>query len=223
MLNIVISLVIGLALLVIGYGVAVVLETILKRAFDRSRIEDKLKQKGMSGALMGFSLSGIITGLVKWIVFLWFMVSAISVIENAFLVFKEGAAEPVLTNFLVTFVNFLPALLQGIVILIVGFLVADYLAGAIRTGMKSQANIVAAAVKIIVIYFTVTIALSNPVYGINIGIITDIFNYLVMAVSVGLGGGIAIALGLGLKDSVSRIAKKHEVSTERALVGKIRR
>ena len=40
--NIVISLIIGLALLVIGYGVAVVLETILKRAFERSKIEEKL-------------------------------------------------------------------------------------------------------------------------------------------------------------------------------------
>ncbi|MFC2174725.1 hypothetical protein ACFLQ2_02535 [archaeon] len=222
-MNIVISLVIGLALLVVGYGVAVVLETILKRAFERSKIEEKLKQHGMSGALMGFSLSGIITGLIKWIVFLWFMVSAISVIENAFLVFKEGAASPVLTNFLVSFVNFLPALLQGIVILIVGFLVADYLASAIRTGMKTQANVVAAAVKVIVIYFTVTIALSNPAYGINVGIITEIFNFLVMAVSIGIGGGIAIAMGLGLKDSVSRIAKKHENSTERALLGTIKK
>lgn len=221
--NIVISLIIGLALLVIGYGVAVVIETILKRAFERSRIEEKLKEQGLSGALLGFSLSGIITGLIKWIVFLWFLVSAISVIENAFLVYKEGAATPVLTSFLVSFVNFLPALLQGIIVLIVGFLLADYLAGAVRKGMKVQANTVAAAVKVIVVYFAVTIALSNPAYGINVGIITTIFNYFVLAVAVGLGGGIAIALGLGLKDSISRVAKKHEHGMEKALVGRIKK
>ena len=71
--NIVISLIIGLALLVIGYGVAVVLESILRRAFERSKIEEKLKEHGLNNALMGFSLSGIVTGLIKWIVFLWFV------------------------------------------------------------------------------------------------------------------------------------------------------
>ena len=221
--NIVISLIIGLALLVIGYGVAVVLETILKRAFERSKIEEKLKEKGLNNALMGFSLSGIVTGLIKWIVFLWFLVAAINVIEEAFLVYKAGTATPVLTSFLTAFVNFLPALLQGIIVLIVGFLLADYLAGAVRKGLRVQANTVATAVKIIVIYFTVTIALSNPAYGINVAIITNLFNYFVMAAAIGLGGGLAIAFGLGLKDSVSRVAKKHEHGMEKALVGRIKK
>ena len=137
--------------------------------------------------------------------------------------YKGGVATPVLTSFLVTFVNFLPALLQGIIVLIAGFLLADYAANAVRKGMKTQANLVAAAVKLIIVYFTVTIALSNPAYGINIGIITEIFNYFVMAVAFGLGGGIALALGLGLKDSISRVAKKHETGMERALVGKIKK
>jgi len=221
--NIVMSLIIGLALLVIGYGVAVVVETILKRAFERSKIEEKLKEQGLNNALLGFSLSGIITGLIKWIIFLWFLVSAISVVENAFIAYKGGMAVPVLTNFLVSFVNFLPALLQGILVLIIGFLLADYIAGAIRKGISVQANTIATATKLIVIYFTVTIALSNPAYGIDISIITEIFNYLVLAVSLGLGGGIAIALGLGLKDSISRVAKKHETAMERALVGKVKK
>ncbi len=221
--NIVISLIIGLALLVIGYGVAVIVEEILKRAFERSKLEEKLKEQGLSNALLGFSLSGIITGIIKWIIFLWFLVSAVSVVENAFIAYKGAAATPVLTNFLVSFVNFLPPLLQGILILITGFLLADYIAGAIRKSIAVQANTIAIATKAVVIYFTVTIALSNPAYGIDVSIITEIFNYLVLAASLGLGGGIAIALGLGMKDSISRMAKKHEAAMERALIGKVKK
>ena len=221
--HVVMSLIIGLGWLVLGYGIAVVVETILRRAFERSKIEEKLKEQGLSNALFGFSLSGIITGLTKWIVFLWFLAAAISEVENTFISLKGSASTPVLTNFFVSFGYFLPTLLWSILIIITGLLLADYIAGAIRKGVSVQANTIAAAVKIVVIYFTVTIALSNPVYGIDIGIITEIFNYLVKGIALGIGGGIAIALGLGLKDSVSRMAKKHESAMERALVGKVKK
>jgi len=217
------SLIIGLGWLVIGYGIAVVVETILKRAFERSKIEEKLKEQGLSNALLGFSLSGLITGLIKWIIFLWFLAAAISEVENTFISLKGSSATPVLTNFFVSFGYFLPTLLWSILVLMAGLLLADYIAGAIRKGVSVQANTIAAAVKIIVIYFTVTIALSNPAYGIDVSIITEIFNYLVMGISIGIGGGIAIALGLGMKDSISRMAKKHESAMERALIGKVKK
>ncbi|MCK4328116.1 MAG: hypothetical protein KAW41_06675 [Candidatus Diapherotrites archaeon] len=223
MLDVVISLVIGLGWLVIGYVVAVILETVLKRAFTRSGMDEKLTARGMGGALIGLTLSGFITGIVKWTVFLMFLAASVNVIEKALLAVSGGIAQPILAPFLSNLAGYIVPFFQGIVILIAGFLLADYLANGIRTGMKTQANVLAAAVKIIVIYFTVTIALSHEAFNIDITIITDVFQYLVMAVALGVGGGTAIALGLGLKDSVSRIAKKHEASTERALMGKIKR
>ena len=223
LLDVVISLLIGLGWLVVGYVLAILLETILKRVFVRSKIDEKLAQRGMGSALLGLSLSGFITGLLKWTVFLLFVTASVNVIERAFLAVSEGVSQPVIAPFLTGFTNAILPMFQGIAMLIAGFLLAEYLANGIRTGVKTQANVLAATVKILVIYFTVTMTLSLSVFNIDISIITNVFQSFVTAVSIGLGGGIALAMGLGLKDSISRIAKKHESSTERALLGKIKK
>jgi len=218
-LNIIVSLIAGLFVLVIGYAVAVVVEAILKKSFTKAKVEEKLKEHNLQNALLGFTLTGLLTGLIKWIVFLWFLVSAVSIIESAF---TFGRTTTVLTAFLIDFVAFLPSLLQGILILVAGFLIAEFLRAKVREGMKLQAQTLSSAVWIVAIYFTVTIALSNPAYGINVGIITQIFNYFILAVALGLGGGMAIAIGLGLKDSIARIAKKHEHGIEKAVATKMK-
>ncbi|MCD6522686.1 MAG: hypothetical protein J7K68_02970 [Candidatus Diapherotrites archaeon] len=219
--NIIIGLVLGLVWLVAGYIIAIAVETVLVKSFEKARIEKKIKEMGLEHALLGFTLTGLVTGIIKWIVFLWFFVAAVSVIESSFLFFRPGAT-PVLTNILVGFIAFLPVLLQGILILGIGLLVADFLRIKIKKGLKFQANVISAIVWVIVVYFTVTIALSNPAYGIDVSVITEIFNYFILALALGLGGGLAIALGLGLKDSIARIAKRHEVSIERAVATKMK-
>jgi len=219
--NIIIGLVLGLVWLVAGYIIAIAVETVLVKSFEKARIEKKIKEMGLEHALLGFTLTGLVTGIIKWIVFLWFFVAAVSVIESSFLFFRPGAT-PVLTNILVDFIAFLPVLLQGILILGIGLLVADFLRIKIKKGLKFQANVISAIVWVIVVYFTVTIALSNPAYGIDVSVITEIFNYFILALALGLGGGLAIALGLGLKDSIARIAKRHEVSIERAVATKMK-
>lgn len=219
--KIIIGLVLGLVWLVGGYIIALAVETVLLKSFEKAKVEKKIKEKGLENALLGFTLTSLVTGIIKWIIFLWFFVAAVSVIENSFLFFRPGAV-PVLTNILLGFVAFLPALLQGVLILIIGLLVADFLRVRIKKALKFQANTISAIVWLIVVYFTVTMALSNPAYNINVGIITEIFNYFILAIALGLGGGLAIALGLGLKDSVARIAKRHEASIERAVATKMK-
>jgi len=212
------SVVVGLAVLVVGYAVAVVVESILRKAFAKAELEKKIKDKKLSHALLGFTFTGIIVGLIKWIVFLWFLTSAVGIMENSFLSFRAGA-EPVLTNFLVKFAGFLPVLLEGVIILVIGLLIAEYLSTRIKAGVRFQAGTISLAVKALIIYFTVVTLLSNPVYGLDVGVITTIFNYLVLSGALGIGGGIAIAVGLGMKDSVSRLSKKHERGFEKTILG----
>lgn len=219
LMNLLVNLVLGVVLIVVGYGIAVVIEAILRRSLSKMNLEEKMEEHGLGDALFGFSLKGIVTGLVKWIIFLWFLVSAVNIIELGF-ISVTPQAEPVLTEFLRGLVQFLPALLEGVLILIVGFLIADYLAGKVREGISTYSKIIGTGVKVLAIYFTVTIALSNPYYNINIAIITEIFEYFVLAIAIGLGGGLALALGLGLKDTVKKIGKKHERNVEKFLAGK---
>ncbi len=219
LINLVTSLVLGIALIAVGYGIAVIVKTVLERALEKIDIEERMEERGLENALFGFSLEGVITGLVKWIIFLWFLVSAVNIIETGF-ISATPQTKPVLTNFLIGLVQFLPSLLEGMLIIIVGLLAADYLATKVREGIQTYSKPIAAGVRALAIYFTVTIALSNPNYNINVQIITQIFEYFVLAIAIGIGGGLALSIGLGLKDTVRKVARKHERSLEKFLAGK---
>ena len=104
LVNIVVSLVLGLAVLLIGYWIAILIETVIRKDFAKIEVEKKLKEKKLHDALLGFTLTGVIAGLVKWIVFLWFLVGAVSMVEGAFLIFRPGA-QPVLTILLTDFLK----------------------------------------------------------------------------------------------------------------------
>jgi len=214
------GLLLGLLTLVAGYIVALIIEKILRASFKKAQVEQKLSQLKLQNAIPGFTFSGLITGLVKWTVFLWFVTWSVSLIESSLQVTGLGV-KPVLTTFMTDFTTFLPTLLQAILVLLVGFLLADYLATKVRAGLKVQSKTISAAVKVIVVYFSLITALS--MLSIPVDAITNIFNNLVQALSWGLGAGLALALGLGLKDSVARISKKHEVAFERSVVNTARK
>ena len=199
--------------LTVGYIVAVIIETVLKKAFVKAKVEETMAEHGLSGALLGFTLSGLITAFVKWIVFLWFIVKAVSVLEHGI------NTQPVLTDILLKFVTFLPEILKGVVVLIVGLLLADFVATKAREGVKFHGKSVGLIFKIIIVYFTIVIVLSNPAYGIDTKLLTTVFEYLALGVALGIAGALTLAFGLGMKDSIGRISKKHERELEHLLTG----
>jgi len=225
LVNLMINIVFAFVILFFGYMVALAIEAVLKKMFAKARVEEVMTEHGLSGALLGFTLSGLVTGIMKWIVFLWFLVWAVNRIESALapIVLSEtgvnvSPASFVLTGpqgFLTQFVNFLPAVLQGLILLIIGLLVADFIAAKAKEGIRFHGKTIGLVVKIIILYFTVVIVLSNPVYGIDPDILTTSFNNLTLGVSLGIAGAIALGFGLGLKDSVGRIAKKYETPLEK--------
>jgi hypothetical protein len=225
LVQLMVNIIFAFVILFFGYMVALAIEAVLKKMFAKARVEEVMAEHGLSGALLGFTLSGLVTAIMKWIVFLWFLVWAINMIERALapMVITEAGAKVsdylVLTGadgFLTKFVNFLPELLKGVILLVIGLLIADFIAAKAREGMRSHGKSVGLVIKVLIVYFTAIMVLSNPAYGID----TTIFNYLTMGVSLGVAGAIALALGLGLKDSIAHIAKKNEDHIEKLFVSK---
>ncbi|MCD4739783.1 hypothetical protein K8R43_01175 [archaeon] len=202
-------------LLVLGYILAVAVEIVLKKMFRRAKIEDVISEHGLSGALLGFTLSGIITTIVKWTIFLAILALAVGLMEGAI----NPDSTPVLTEFIVGFVNFLPAVLKGLVILVVGFLLADLIAARAKEGIHFHAKSMGLVAKLIVIYFTVVIVLSIPEYGLETRLLSTVFEYLALGVSLGVAGAMTLGVGLGFKDSIGRIAKKQERGIETFFFG----
>jgi len=140
----------------------------------------------------GFEVSSIFPLIVSWIIYLWFIRSAVGIL-----------GVPELTLFLAEILDFLPKLLKGMIVILVGYLLAKYVQGQIIATKAEYSEFIGR----VIFFFTIIIAidLALPLVGIQSQVIDGII--LILFGSVGIG--LAIALGLGLKETVAKIAKKY--------------
>lgn len=113
---------------------------------------------------------------------------------------------PVLSELLATFAGYIPALIAGLVILVVGVLVAEYAGEIAAESTPSNVSAVASgAVRLFVYYITITLALGA--IGIETAILMNFFTVFVAALfgalALALAIGIGVSVGLGSKDYVA--------------------
>ncbi len=140
----------------------------------------------------GFEVSSVFPLIVSWIIYLWFIRSAVGIV-----------GVPELTLFFAEILVFLPKLLEAMIVILVGYLLAKYVQGQVIATKAEYSEFMGR----IIFFFTIIIAidLALPLVGIQSQVIDGII--LILFGSVGIG--IAIALGLGLKDTVAKLAKKY--------------
>jgi asparagine N-glycosylation enzyme membrane subunit Stt3 len=110
---------------------------------------------------------------------------------------------PVLTEFVGQVLSFIPRLLEGMIIIIIGYVLAKYVQGQVIATKVEYSELIGRIIFFLTIIIVISLAL--PFFGIDPSLINNII--LILVGSVGLG--IAIALGLGLKDTIARLAKKY--------------
>ena len=190
--------VVVLIFLGIGYVIARFLASLVKRGLWESKLERKLAQKGLDDALAGFTITDILVTLVKVATFAIFMGVAADVTNLGFL------------NTVITwFLGYLPSLVEGILIIVVALLGADYVTDRLRKAKELPfPGTLSTLAKLFVGYTALVIALPLILPGSDVEILRTFFTLLVgaFALAVGLGG--AIALGLGMKDTVDSVAKE---------------
>ena len=115
----------------------------------------------------------------------------------------------ILTHYMKMVVEYLPSLIAGIVILIFGLMIADFIGDAItavgREAKIEYASLVSLAVRGVLYLVVIIIGLSTMKIDVSI------LNVVVTAISWGVAGaialGVGLALGFGLKDYVARKAE----------------
>jgi len=92
--------------------------------------------------------------------------------------------------------RYLPSVIGGLLILLVGFVIAGYVSRALKDddvlGAKSFTPLIALVARGVVYFVSVTLALDA--FGYN----TVILNTMAQAVAIGLGLGIALAIGISV-------------------------
>lgn len=184
------NLISAIVLLVIGLVVGKIIGRVVQEILDRVRLDYYVSETHKPA----LSLSGLFSVIARWWIYLAFISAALS---------REVLGISSLAIWVTQVNEFIPRIIGAAVILVVGYILAEYIKGHIRKTNTLYGVLVGKVLFFFVLY--VSIALALPILGISATLISNIL--LVIIASIGLG--VAIALGLGLKDAVADVSKRY--------------
>jgi len=190
----------AIIILIIGWAVGRLLGAAISRLLDKAGVDDALRKTSVGKAIerAGVPTPRFFDILVRVFIYLIAVFAAVNVLQIE-----------VLTYYMKMVVEYLPSLIAGIVILIFGLMIADFIGDAItavgREAKIEYASLASLAVRGVLYLVVIIIGLST------MGIDVSILNVVVTAISWGVAGaialGVGLALGFGLKDYVAKKAE----------------
>ena len=190
----------AILILVIGYIVAWVLSRIVGGVLSRAKFDQWVLHKtNMSRIIGDFRLSHFLELITKWYVFILFLPAAANVINL-------GSVQ----NFLLDVALWIPQVILGVIIGLIGIMAADYVSVKIEETRAKAASVIATAAKTIILIFTAIIVLDQ------IGVRVDIAANSVLIILSGIMLGLALMFGIGFglamqseaKSMISKLKKK---------------
>ncbi len=191
----------------VGVFVASILGKILRHFFERVKMEGFLKLHGVHDAFLGFSFTNIAVALLELYVIIAFLGIAADVVSVPMLYLLSAQAT-----------SYLPSLVQGVVIMIVGLMAGHYITDRMKTSKKIPfANTVAIVVYLFIAYNALVIAMPLLLPAADPSLLVWSFLVVLGALAFGVGLGAAIAIGLGMKGAVADVAKKRRKEFDKIL------
>lgn len=175
-------------LLAIGLIIGKVAGRVVKEILTRIKIDNYVHHKDK----MAFRLSDVFSVIAKWYIYLVF-------IQQASIFLGVDA----IMEFVNSIISFLPGLIEASLIIIVGFVLAEYVKDRIIAAKTMYADIIGKTIFFLLIYLSIALAL--PFVGINANLVNSILLILIGSIGIGL----AIAIGFGLKDVIADMARKY--------------
>jgi len=177
------SLLVALIVLVVGWFIAGFLARLIARGLNAIGLERAVERSGIgrfieqSGAR--WTMSEFIAALIKWSIFLIFIQAAASLVGM-----------PQITTIINSVILFIPKLIVALAIIVIGSLIAKFVAGLVRGSLAEMevgsAGLFAKLAKYAIIGFAIVAAFNQ------IGVAQTLVNTLL----IGLIGSLALALGL---------------------------
>lgn len=201
----------AILVLLVGWAVGIFLGKVVRRVLERTDLDRRIVGTPI-GRMMGeteTAVSHFLGKLAKWFIYLLAVLAAVDVL-----------AIPMLSQWMSMAVAYLPAFIAGLLIIIIGFILADFVGDVIeRTRAATRmryTNWFADGVRIFLYFLVIAIGLDTM--GVNVG-----FLYIFAgAVAVGLGLGIALAVGIGfgwgsrqyIEDNIDQWARRAREGAE---------
>jgi small-conductance mechanosensitive channel len=191
----------AIIILIIGWIVGRVAGGVVSKLLQKTGADEAIAKTGVGETLKGtgMSITGLVSSLVKWFFYLIFILAAVSVLNI-----------PVFTNFVNQVVLYIPNLIAGALVLLVGLLAINFLMNWFEGMMKAEniafASIISMALKALFSIVVIVIALDQ--LKISTGIIYTFLVPLAWGFGIGLAIAIGISFGVGGKDVVADYLRK---------------
>lgn len=184
----------ALIIFLIGWLVAILIKKAIVRILNILRIDSIAEQAKIADFLsrggVKHTLSEIIGTIIYWVILWGVLISSLNML-----------ALTGVSGFLDKILAYVPHVIGAIMILIVGIFISAFVASATRTAVAniglSQVNLLSKFAQVMIIIFTILIALDELKIGT---VLTSAMNIVLGAV----GLGVALAFGLGCKDIAAR-------------------
>lgn len=181
-------------ILVIGWLIAKVLQQLVTRGLKAIQLDNISEKGGLADILakgeIRYTLSELIGVIVYWLGMLIVIVTAVNAIGLT-----------VAAELLDKIVLYIPNVIAGIFILVIGMFLATFVAGLVRTTAANagvgQAKGLAQITQVVIIIFAIIIALDQFIR-------TEVLKSSLSIILAATGLGLALAFGLGCKDIAGR-------------------
>jgi len=202
------AIIAALIILLIGWFAGRIAGKIIGKIIEKVRLGDAVDKTVIGDAIKtsGMTTAGFFEVLVRWFIYIIFIMAAINVLNL-----------PMLTDFMNQLVLYIPHLIAGIFVLIVGLVlvnfVMDWVGEQITSREVAFGDLISPILTALFSLLVVVLALDQMLIDTTI-----IYTFLV-PLAWGLGIGLAIALGIalgwGIKDIVAEYMKE-KLKTEKA-------
>jgi len=190
----------ALIILLIGWLIARSLKWALYKVLKTVKFDDLADKVGVNNYLHKGGIkqgaSGVIAKLGYWIVMF-----------TVLILFFNKLGLTTVSDLLSDVIKFIPNIIVGCVLLIVGMYLAEFVSGLVVAALKGgdfdNPNLVGRIAYGAVMFFTVALVMNQ------LGIAPDLVNNVVSIILGGLGIAVAIAFGLGGKDWAAGLINKY--------------
>lgn len=194
----------AIVLLIIFWIVAKMIKWAIEKVLRGVKFDNLADNVGINGFLakggMKSKASGMLAKLVYWIIML-----------IGLGMFFNSLGLEVVSNLLTDVVAYIPNIIVGCILLIVGMYLAKFVSGIARTALQgagfSHSELVTNIVYGAIMFLTVTLTLNQ--IGIGGEILNTIVNALFSSLGFAFAGFLAIAFGLGGKEWAANILNKY--------------
>jgi hypothetical protein len=177
--------------LILGYIIGSISGWIVKHILQRSKLDDWLIKIGRADSLGGLQVSNVSGQLIKW----WVIVAFLSPAANWL---ELGQLSAIIEKIAL----WAPNLIAGIVIVLLGLVVADFFADSAANAKKLKGiRTISSVIRVVTIIFFVEISLRQ--IGINIVLAEK----TILIIIGGIVLALAIGFGLGLRKEAESIIR----------------